>query len=253
MIKRNYYKIVRIFPDPSSYFYIKNETMNECEIQIFPFNREWLNELNLEYSFDKINWTRVTYDSQYHIYIPADGYMYFRNTSGSLVTENSNSLFSLFGDISIGGDIRTLFNYTDVESVTKIPDYGFNHPFNMFNDAKISDISNLSFRGITEIGNYGLYDAFNSGNPTITKGVDLRDVTIIGESALGQLYQNCHNLKEAYAPNVSTWDTSKTMFWLYDVASTGVLYKPSTLTIPTDDYNGAGLPSGWTTQDYPIK
>ena len=251
MIKRNYYKIVRIFPDPSSYFYIKNETMNECEIQIFPFNREWLNELNLEYSFDKINWTRVTYNSQYSIYIPADGYMYFRNTSGSLVTENSNSLFSSFGNISIGGDIRTLFNYTDVESVTKIPDYGFNHPFNMFNDAKLLDISNLSFRGITEIGNYGLYDAFNSGNPTITKGIDLRDVTIIGESALGQLYQNCPNLKEVYAPNVSTWDESKTAFWLGSVAPTGVVYKPSTLTIPTDSENG--IPSGWTTQDYPVK
>lgn len=250
MIKRNYYKIVRIFPDPSSYFYIKNETMNECEIQIFQFNREWLKELNLEYSFDKINWTRVTYDSQYSIYIPADGYMYFRNTSGSLVTENSNTPFSSFGDISLGGDIRTLFNYTDVESVTKIPDYGFNHPFNMFNDAKLLDISNLSFRGITEIGNYGLYDAF-SGSNSITKGVDLRDVTIIGESALGQLYQSDPNLKEVYAPNVSTWDTSKASFWLYGVASTGVIYKPSTLTIPTD--SESGIPSGWTTQDYPIK
>ena len=52
MIKRNYYKIVRIFPDPSSYFYIKNESMNEGQIM---FRSDWLPTVNLEYSFDKVN------------------------------------------------------------------------------------------------------------------------------------------------------------------------------------------------------
>ena len=53
MIKRNYYKVVRVFPDPSSYFYIKNESMSKGNI-IF-FNSSWLDTLNLEYSFDKVN------------------------------------------------------------------------------------------------------------------------------------------------------------------------------------------------------
>ena len=35
------------------------------------------------------------------------------------------------------------------------------------------------------------------------------------------------------------------------VAPTGVVYKPSTLTIPTNF--DSGIPSGWTTQDYPTK
>ena len=47
MIKRNYYKIVRVFPDPSSYFYIKNETMNQKDIN---FNSSWLPTVNLEWS-----------------------------------------------------------------------------------------------------------------------------------------------------------------------------------------------------------
>ena len=242
MIKRNYYKIVRIFPDPSSYFYIKNETMNRFGLG---YNSSWLSTVNLEYSFDKVNWKR--FDG---IDIPADGYMYLRNTSGTFCTSGYNQVLRPFGNISLGGDIRTLFNYTDVESVTKIPDYGFYQPFSMQNDAKITDITNLSFRGITEIGNNGLYETF-AWNHIGTKGVDLRDVTTLGEGALTRLYYDNSNLTEVYAPNVSTWDTNKTIGWLHSVAQTGVLYKPSTLTIPTN-YN-SGLPSGWTTQDYPVK
>ena len=243
MIKRNYYKIVRIFPDPSSYFYIKNETMSEGQLD---FNSSWLSTVNLEYSFDKVNWRRI----DYNVYIPADGYMYLRNTSGTFCTSEYTQVLYPYGNISLGGDIRTLFNYIDVDSVTAIPKYGFYNPFSMQGDAKITDITNLSFRGITEIGNYGLQDAF-SFDYIGTKGIDLRDVTTLGESALSSLYSNNFNLKEVYAPNVSAWDTNKTQWWLSSVAPTGVVYKPSTLTIPTN--NESGIPSGWTTQDYPTK
>ena len=242
MIKRNYYKIVRIFPDPSSYFYIKNETMSQ---NYMDFNSSWLETVNLEYSFDKVNWTRFN-----GVYIPADSYMYLRNTSGTFCTSGYTQVLYPNENISLGGDIRTLFNYTDVESVTKIPDYGFSRIFSMQNGAKITDISNLSFRGIREIGNYGLYFAF-AWYHIGTKGVDLRDVTTLGESALQNLYYDNSNLTEVYAPNVSTWDTNKTSSWLNNVASTGVVYKPSTLTIPT--YSDSGIPSGWTTQDYPVE
>lgn len=242
MIKRNYYKIVRIFPDPSSYFYIKNETMNQLDINV---NSSWLSTVNLEYSFDKVNWKRFN-----DTYIPADGYMYLRNTSGSFCTSGYTQVLRPYGNISLGGDIRTLFNYTDVDSVTKIPDYGFSQTFSMQNGSNITDISNLSFRGITEIGNYGLSFTF-AWNYIGTKGVDLRDVTTLGESALQNLYYDNPTFTEAYAPNVSTWDESKTSQWLYGVASTGILYKPSTLTIPT--YSESGIPSGWTTQDYPVE
>ena len=244
MIKRNYYKIVRVFPDPSSYFYIKNETMNEGQMD---FSSPWLPTVNLEYSFDKVNWRRVNFD---YIWVPADSYIYFRNTSGTFCTSEHNTVIYTRFNCSFGGDIRTLFNYTDVDSVTSIPAYGLYQPFSVY-DGRIKDISNLSFRGITSIGDYGLYAAFSQNWFKNTKGVDLRDVTTLGEGALYQLYAFNPHLKEAYAPNVSSWDTSKTYNWLYDVSSTGVLYKPSTLTIPTDNENG--IPYGWTTQDYPTK
>ena len=245
MIKRNYYKVVRIFPDPSSYFYIKNEMMSEGQLYL---DSSWLSTVNLEYSFDKVNWTRLT-SSSYDIYVPADGYVYFRNTSGTFCTSEYYGVFHI-GDmsVSLGGDVRTLFNYTDVDSVTAIPAYGFNNPFSI-SGGEVIDISNLSFRGITSIGDHGLEDTFSQSWFKITKGVDLRDVTTIGERALYQLYAYNSNLTEAYAPNVSTWDTNKSLYWLLSVASTGVVYKPSTLDIPLDEESG--IPSGWTTQDYP--
>ena len=242
MIKRNYYKIVRVFPDPSSYFYIKNETMSQ---NYMDFNSSWLETVNLEYSFDKVNWTRFN-----GVYIPADSYMYLRNTSGTFCTSGYTQVLYPNENISLGGDIRTLFNYTDVESVTKIPDYGFSRIFSMQNAAEITDISNLSFRGITEIGNYGLYFAF-AWYHIGTKGVDLRDVTTLGNYALQNLYYDNPNITEVYAPNASTCDTNKTSSWLNNVAPTGVIYKPSTLTIPIN--NNSGIPYGWTTQDYPVE
>ena len=245
MIKRNYYKVVRVFPDPSSYFYIKNETMSDGDITYY--DSSWLTTVNLEYSFDKVNWVRFN-DS---FYLPADSYVYFRNTSGTFCMNEYYSAFDIRNMlISLGGDIRTLFNYMDVDSVTAIPAYGFKKPFNVLN-GKIIDISNLSFRGITSIGDYGLQSTFSQSYFTITKGVDLRDVTTIGEGALEELYPYNSNLTEVYAPNVSTWDTNKTRYWLSGVAPTGVVYKPSTLDIPTD--NISGIPSGWTTQDYPTE
>ena len=253
MIKRNYYKVVRVFPDPSSYFYIKNESMNRGQIT---FKSSWLNTVNLEYSFDKVNWSLISSSNTWIDNVPADSYVYFRNTSGTFCTSEYDNVLTPFFKLSIGGDVRTLFNYTDVDSVTAIPDYGFNNPIGngigngsgSVGSTEIIDISNLSFRGITSIGNYGLYSAFMFKD-TFTKGVDLRDVTTLGEGALNEMYYHCHNLTEAYAPNVSTWDTNKSQSWLDDVAPTGVVYKPSTLTIPQGD--SSDIPSGWTTQDYP--
>ena len=209
------------------------------------YDSSWLSTVNIEYSFDKVNWIR--FNSSF--YLPADSYVYFRNTSGTFCMSEYYSVFSISKmSISLGGDVRTLFNYTDVDSVTAIPAYGFRKPISL-NDGNITDISNLSFRGITSIGDYGLYGTFSQSIFTITKGVDLRDVTTIGNCALEELYAYNSNLTEVYAPNVSTWDENKSRFWLQSVAPTGVVYKPSTLTIPTDTPHG--IPSGWTTQDYP--
>lgn len=241
MITRNYFKVVRVFPDPSDYFYIKNESYDGGDL-IYNLQNT---TLNLQYSFDKVNWT--TLQNEYsQINVPGDTSVYFRNNSGTFGIEES-PLFLPMTDISIGGDIRTLLDYTDVDSVTTLPANGFRYVFSMQNGAKLVDISNLSLGGITTIGDNAFYQAFSGSN--IQKGLDLSGVTTLGENALNSMYSSCSSLNEAYAPNVSTWDTGKTNGWLNGVASTGVLYKPANLTIPTN-YD-SGVPSGWTTQTYP--
>ena len=93
MIKRNYYKIVRIFPDPSSYFYVKNETMNQEE---FSVSYDWLSTVNLEYSFDKVNWNIINRDNSTTLYLPGDSYMYLRNTSGTFCSSDyTQNMFHL--------------------------------------------------------------------------------------------------------------------------------------------------------------
>ena len=246
MIKKNYYKVVRVFPDPSSYFYIKNEMVSETGLITFSYM--FLNRVHLEYSFDKMNWTLLSGNPQ--LQVPADSYIYFRNTSGTFGTDNGDFLSIDYMNVNIGGDIRTILNYTDVDSITAIPTWAFRRVFNVEGNYKITDISNLSFRGITSIGDHGL-DMFVSDCYIGTKGVDLRDVTTLGEGATRYMYAKAENLTEAYAPNVSTWDTLKADCWLENVAPTGVVYKPSTLDIPTNSYSG--IPSGWTTQDYPTE
>jgi len=240
MITRNYFKVVRVFPDPSDYFYIKIEGYDESTFSYYLQNTT----LNLQYSFDKVNWTTLPHQFS-EFQLPGDTSVYFRNNSGTFGT--GEAIFYPRTNISLGGDIRTLFDYTDVDSVTTLPTNGFSKVFSMQNDTQIVDISNLSLGGITTIGDNAFSEAFAWSS--IQKGLDLSGVTTLGEGALYQMYLGCSSLNEVYAPNVSTWDTNKTLSWLQQVPSTGVLYKPANLTIPTDDESG--VPSGWTTQTYP--
>jgi hypothetical protein len=241
MITRNYFKVVRVFPDPSDYFYIKTEGYDESTLSYNLQNTT----LNLQYSFDKVNWTTLpNVFSEFQV--PGDTSVYFRNNSGTFGTGEQN-LFYPRTNISIGGDIRTLFDYTDVDSVTTLPTNGFSKVFAMQNDTIIVDISNLSLGGITTIGDNAFNEAF--AWTSIQKGLDLSGVTTLGEGALNYMYMSCSSLNEVYAPNVSTWDTNKTINWLEQVPSTGVLYKPANLVIDTD--TDSGVPYGWTTQTYP--
>lgn len=248
-IIRNYFKVCRVFPDPSDYFYIKNETLDQ-------FTLEWViheNRTDIEFKIDNGSWTGLyNYIQSYgHPQIPAGSKMYLRTSAGYWLENTDESLYFVNydgQDISLGGDIRTIIDYTDVESVTSIPAECFHQTFAKRSDGIIISIENISFDGITSIGNGGLFGTFMDQNE-LTKGLDLSGVTTLGNNSLNLMYANCTSLNEAYAPNVSTWDTDKTSSWLNNTASTGVLYKPANLVIDTD--TDSGVPSGWTTQTYP--
>ena len=248
MITRNYFKIVRVFPDPSDYFYIKNEGYESGNLYVdCPDERT-----DIDFKIDNGSWTNLhqTYGGGAYIELQPNSKVYFRGTAGYVKDVEGNGLWFDSGintniTISMGGDLRTLLNYTDVDSITTIPEKCFQ---NAFDGTNLISIDNLTLgSSVTTIGNNAFAMMFQGSQ--IQNGLDLSNVTSVGDYGLAQLYYNCNNLTSAYAPNLSTWSTSKTNSWLDGVASTGVLYKPSTLTIPTN--TDSGVPSGWTTQTYP--
>ena len=248
-IIRNYFKVCRVFPDPSDYFYVKNETLDQ-------FTLDWTvpeNRTDIEFKIDNGSWTGLYNYIQSYGYpqLPAGSKMYLRTSAGYwLANADERPYFSNYDgqDVSLGGDIRTIIDYTDVENVTSIPAECFNQAFTQRSDGRIISIENLSFDGITSIGDNGCYYMFAS-QAELTKGLDLSGVTTLGNNSLDFMYVNCSSLNEAYAPNVSSWDTEKTSGWLNGAASTGVIYKPANLVI--DTHTDSGVPSGWTTQTYP--
>lgn len=107
---------------------------------------------------------------------------------------------------------------------------------------------NIDLSSLKTIGYRGMQSMFRNCT-SLTKGLDLKSVTTVVDCGMQEMYYFCYNLTEVYAPNVSTWDYSKTPYWLQSVSSSGVVYKPANLTIPRG--SDSGIPSGWTTQDYP--
>ena len=246
MIKRNYFKVVRVFPDPSDYFYIKNEGYESGRIVIGNVNAQ--TRTDLEYKIDNGSWTNFvqTWNDYGTFTLQPNSKLYLRGTAGYWKEDDDDIVFSAdeIGDISVGGDLRTLLNYTDVDSVTTIPAYCFSQTFQKNN---LISIDNLTLgSSVTTVGEHAFKQMFYESQ--IQNGLDISSVTTLGDNAMNFMYYNCTSLNEAYAPNVSTWDENKTAEWLYGTASTGVVYKPANLVIPTGD---SGVPSGWTTQTYP--
>lgn len=205
--------------------------------------------------------------------------LYLRGgSSQTVVSGNDTQHFTMDVDHEIGGDIRSLLNWQDfqtnrrgVSTVTAIPDNAFRNLF--YNDINLINAKDTLFgnvtiginslrrmfygctrlltsadlSGVTRIGADGLHDTYNRCT-SLTTPANLSSVTSVDNSACVATYYNCSNLSYAYAPNVSTWSNSKMNSWLLNVAATGIVHKPSGLTIPTD--TTSGVPTGWTTQDY---
>ena len=128
---------------------------------------------------------------------------------------------------------------------TSLPNYAF---FYLFYDCDITTVPTMP-SSVVRIGN-GCFEGTFMKCTQLTEGVDLRNVTVIGNTAILRMYKMDTNLTVAYTPSVDEWDASKSNEWLYEVSGNGIVYKPSTLTIPPT-IRGSGVPDGWTTEDYP--
>lgn len=103
----------------------------------------------LEYSTDKNTWNTITFDwtngehtTELPVKLNTGGKMYFRNDTRLFSNSDSKYIsFSSSVSSNVGGDIRTLSNYLDVNSETKPQTSMFYYLF--YNNKKIIDASNL--------------------------------------------------------------------------------------------------------------
>ena len=246
--------------------YIKNETNNNIRFINDYYN---IDKLNLEYSLD--NDIYQSYDvNTPDINIPAGKCIYFRGINTDVIFNvDTHFVFNCNDKFSTGGDIRTLLNYQDINSVTKIPDHCFASCF-IYNENLTSctwDMSGITevgdegfyncfyictslitapdFSNVTSIGDYGFENCF-SGCSSLTTAPDFSNVTSIGDYGFGCCFYNCKPLTKVTTPNITEWDTTKFDDWLSGCFS-GTLYKPANLTIPSGD---SGVPEGWTVKNY---
>jgi hypothetical protein len=191
MIK-SYYKVYRVFPDPE-YVWVKNEKTSVVQ---FSTTNYMNSPINLEYSLDKTTWNNYDMSNKPTVIVPAGGYIYLRGVNTG-VTFNSDLHFGFsFEDFGIsqpfstGGDIRTLLNYQDVNSVTKIPDYAF---YDVFRSGGNITSCTWDMSGITEVGANG-FDSCFDGCSNLTTAPDFSNVTSIGAKGFNACFNGCSNL-----------------------------------------------------------
>ena len=197
------------------YFYIESLTDgNTVKLITYLRNTSYSSYLTptIEYSTDKQNWTTITFDwSTYdvkNINIPVvlntGDKMYFRNDTGkfSRAIYNSGSYETSYitfttdwqGRVNVGGDIRTLINYRNVDNT--ILEDGmfsnlFSHTYGGTTTAKIVDASNLKLP-FTELTHYCYYSMFD-GCMYLTSTPEL-PATTLADSCYYYMFKGCSSL-----------------------------------------------------------
>lgn len=279
---KKYYKLVRVDYEDSAYLRLKNVS-NEAGIFSVTKTGTGTNTSSMEYSLDGVTWTAYDFSTLPQIAVSAGANIYFRGNQFSN-TRDTYFTFSMDVDHSVGGNIMTLYNYTTIDQQSSVQLSTFKCLF--MNDTHLVDAKDLNFGLATSIiGNNfndnagGAYAMFSgctalstapdmttlttisyhgtrnmfSGCTALAIAPDIRNVTSVSKGSLVYFLENCTNLSIAYAPNISTWNTSTiSTEWMKNAGSavtgTKTLYCPTGLTIPTD--STSGIPTGWTRVDY---
>ena len=154
----------------------------------------------LEYSTDKNTWDTITVDWTYGnhttelpVTLNTGEKMYFRNDT-RLFSNSSNKYISFSSSVSsnVGGDIRTLSNYLDVNSETKPQNGMFNGLF--YNNKYIVDASNLRLP-YTTLAN-SCYDSMFQNCTSLTTAPTL-PATTLANSCYSNMFQKCTSLVNA--------------------------------------------------------
>ena len=154
----------------------------------------------LEYSTDKNTWDTITFDWTYGTHttelpvkLNTGEKMYFRNDTRKFSNSYDKYItFSSSVSSNVGGDIRTLSNYLDVNSETKPQSNMFYCLF--YNNKKIVDASNLRL-SYTTLADYCYYGMFASCT-SLTTAPEL-PATTLAESCYHNMFEICTGLTSA--------------------------------------------------------
>ena len=267
---RPFYKVYRLYEEPTDWFYIKNISGDVGDLYID--GTEGMPKC-VEWSFDKINWTR--FESGWSGTIEDNQSIYLRSTDGWNKSVDNRRFLNVQFEAEVGGNLETLINWRNYGWNYTVPDYCFQYMFDQ-NTTTIKDASNLTsgniknvgmnsfysmfvncenlenigdFSSIQKVGYKGMYNMFY-GCYNLGNSIDLSNVTELAEGSLYYLYANCYNIGEVTVPKVSEWDSNNTQQWLMSTGSqaqTRTAYVPAGVTIPQDN---SGVPSGWTRVEY---
>ena len=154
----------------------------------------------LEYSTDKNTWNTITFDwtsgehtTELPVKLNTGEKMYFRNDTHKFSNDyNKYITFSSTVSSNVGGDIRTLSNYLDVNSETTVQRYMFKELFN--NNNFIVDASNLRLPYTTLAKN--CYQNMFWGCSKLTTAPAL-PATTIADGCYSYMFDYCTSLTTA--------------------------------------------------------
>lgn len=188
-----------------------------------------------------------------------NNYIYFKPTekysvSGNLFTLTRRSVIEAGNKASITSSGRNEFNslFSDSDklidssnlSINNISSVGVNSFLQFFKGCSLLKFT-PDFSSVESVDEKGLWHAFTQCSGLKTTP-NFSRVRTIGNNGFEYAFAGCGSLETAYAPNISTWDTSIFLNWLSGVAASGTLYVPTQALadqIPDDDKSGC--PSGW--------
>ena len=161
----------------------------------------------LEYSKDKSTWNTITFDwtsgehtTELPVKLNTGEKMYFRNDTRKFSNDYNNYIsFSSSVSSNVGGDIRTLSNYINVDNETKPREYMFYYLFN--NNKNIVDVSNLRLSYTTLANN--CYDSMFRGCTSLTTAPTL-SATTLARSCYSSMFSGCTSLVNAPALPATT-------------------------------------------------
>ena len=194
----------------------------------------------LEYSTDKNIWNTITFNTslgthttELPIKLNTGGKMYFRNDTGKFSSSN-NKYISFLSSVAsnVGGDIRTLSNYLDVNSETTPKSNMFRNLF--YNNKFIVDASNLRLP-YTTLANYCYYYMF-SGCTSLTTAPTL-PATTLADYCYHGMFKGCTSLTTAPALPATTLASDCYSYMLSGCTSLTTAPELSATTLAFECYN----------------